>query len=456
MQELTSWVDAHFAKIQSDWFTFLRFQSISTDPAKRQECDACAEWVKHQLHDAGCKAELIPTSGLPLVYAEDLSAGPNAPTLLIYGHYDVQPIDPIELWESPPFEPVIKNGTVYARGAQDDKGQIFYAIAALRALNACKRKRKVNLKFCIEGEEEKGSEGLASSIESLKQKLSADSLLVVDFGMLDAKTPAISLGARGIITMEVTLRGSEGDLHSGTFGGIAYNPNRALVELLNSCWDHDGKVQVPHFYDDVVMPSSSERALFKDLKHELPPGLKAVGGEKGFTPVESAWLRPTLEINGMAGGYFGPGFKTVIPSTAQAKISCRLVPNQDPDRIGKLVADFLRAKVKKGIEIHVEMHHGGKPYRGSSDSLLAKATEIAYEEVCGCPCKRILAGGSIPVIAQLMQAIDAEVVGMGYGLDSDQIHAPNEHFEISRFRKGILTVARIIEILGEKTCLQSP
>jgi acetylornithine deacetylase/succinyl-diaminopimelate desuccinylase-like protein len=452
MKELQAWVDQHFEEIKKDFYTFLRFKTISADPESKDECASCAKWLGAVCKKLGLHTEIIETAGQPLVYAEDLSAGPRARTLLIYGHYDVQPVDPIELWKSDPFEPVEKHGSVFARGALDDKGQIFYALMGLRALRELSRPLPVNLKFCIEGEEEFGSKGLLKMLPSLKKKLSADDLLVVDFDILEENSPSINLGARGILTMDVLLSGSSTDLHSGLFGGVAYNPNRALAELLTECWDENGRVQVPHFYDDVVELSKEEKELFShgySEKFIADAGIKAHGGEKGKTLQEANWFQPTFEINGMAGGYAGPGFKTVIPAEAKAKISCRLVPNQDPEKIGRHVSDFLHKKIKKGIKIEVKVSEAGtRAYRGSPDSKLAQAAVSTYEEIFHKKCVRMVSGGSIPVGYDLIQATNASIVGIGYGLPSDNIHAPNEHFGLDRFKKGILTVASLLGRLG--------
>ena len=450
MKECQDWIDKNFVAIREDLCAFLRFKTISSDHLLAAEHSRCAEWLKGYFRSLDCSAQIIETTGLPVVYAEDLRAGSNAPTLLIYGHYDVQPVDPLELWKSDPFEPVEKNGSLYARGAQDDKGQIFFAIAALRYFRETHRPLPVNLKFCIEGEEENGSQGLAKALPKLKEKLKTDYLLVVDFDILEADIPSINLGARGIITLEAILQGSNTDLHSGGFGGIAYNPNRAAAELIAQFWDENGRVAVPHFYDDVCELSAHEKSLFsqKGIQFIQEAGIEAFGGEKGVLPHEACWFRPTMEINGVSGGYTGPGFKTVIPAETRIKISCRLVPNQDPDRIGQYVKDFLLKKVKKGIHLTVDIHHGGKPYRGRVDSKLSVAVAKAYEDIFKKPCQKILSGGSIPVVADLMSVLNPDVVGMGYGLASDNVHAPNEHFGLDRFKKGIRTVARAIEYLG--------
>lgn len=453
MDRLRAWVDREFSGISDEFFSFLRFKTISADPAYLSEHLRCCQWLAGVFQDMQFQTEILETSGLPLFYAENLDAGSEAPTVLVYGHYDVQPIDPIELWKSDPFEPTVRGGSVFARGALDDKGQIFFAAMAARALFAVDGRLPVNLKFCIEGEEEFGSKGLSEGLEILKEKLQADYLLVVDCGLPDADTPAIDLGGRGIITMDLSLRGSTEDLHSGLFGGVAYNPNRALSELLAGFWDEDGRIAIPHFYDDVLEVLEEEKKIFAAAYgqgHAKEAGIKAFSAEKERSLFEANWFRPTIEINGMAGGYAGPGFKTVIPAEARAKVSCRLVPNQDPKKIGRLVADFVRSKVKKGIEVKIEVQHGGRAYRGSADSLLAKAVGEAYEDIFKKPCLKVLSGGSIPIVADLVDAIRAEVVGMGYGLASDNMHAPNEHFGLDRFKKGILTVARALQLMRER------
>ncbi len=443
------WMDQNRKEVKEDLFQFLRFSSISTDPTYSKEIFKCAEWLKTYIQKhTQMKTELIQTEGYPLVYAEDMSAGASAPTLLIYGHYDVQPIDPIEEWESDPFQPAEREGKIYARGAADDKGQIFYALIAARAFRELGYQLPINLKFCIEGEEEAASVGLSKSLPKLTEKLKADSLLVIDFDQFDRKNAALTLGARGIVALEVKLIGSNGDLHSGIHGGIAYNPNRALVELLAKVWDEKGHVQIEGFYDDVLEVAKKEFAFRFDeesLRKEF--GIEAIGGEKGRPFIENNYFRPTFEINGISGGYTGVGFKTVIPAYSRAKISCRLVPNQNPSKIAKQVAKFLRENVVKGMRIEVKDLGGEKAFRGRSDSDLAKAVSLASSEVMGNPCKNVMSGGSIPIVAQMVDTLGLEVVGMGYGLPSDNIHAPNEHFEWDRFENGFLTVARILELL---------
>ncbi len=452
LDQLKKWIESHRAQAKEEYFHFLRFRSISADPAYRKEMISCAEWVCRFLAEkAKMKAEIVETETYPLVYAEDLQAGKGAPTLLIYGHYDVQPVDPLELWKSDPFEPTEREGKIFARGAVDDKGQIYYAMLAVRCWKDLGYKLPVNLKFCIEGEEESSSIGLSKALPKLKERLKSDYLLVPDFDQYDRHTPSITLGARGVMGLEVTLTGSKSDLHSGIHGGLAYNPNRALVQLLSQIWDEKGTVRIPGFYDDAVSVTSEQMKEFafgfEQEKYTKEFGIEAFGWEKGKSPIEGNYFRPTLEINGISGGYAGPGLKTVIPAHASAKISCRLVPNQDPRKVGKLIADFFKKHAVAGMKVEVKLHGGEEAFRGKSDSELAKAVSLAAEEVTGKNCKKVLSGASIPIVAQLMKTAGAEVVGMGYGLAEDNIHAPNEHFDWERLEKGFLTVARTLELL---------
>jgi acetylornithine deacetylase/succinyl-diaminopimelate desuccinylase-like protein len=449
MDDYRSWYAKHADEIRDDYFQFLRFRSISTEPEFKEELLACANWVRDYLKNkCGFSSKLLETVGHPVVFGEK-KGGSSKETVLIYGHYDVQPVDPLELWESDPFVPTIRNERVYARGAVDDKGQIFYAMAAMRAAHELGRTLPVNIKFCIEGEEEAGSIGLEQGIGKLKKELSADSLLVVDFNSFDETTPAIHLGMRGIMTMEVTLTGSNGDLHSGSLGGIAYNPNRALVELLAKLYREDGSVAVDGFYDGVEEPTADEKSTYvakyaKDY-YQQQFGIDVFGGEKGRSIQEANLFRPVLEINGIGGGYSGAGFKTVIPAKATAKISCRLVPGQDPKKVAERIKTFLMRHSKMKTEVHI--HSGAPAYRGKAHSKLSQAIQKAATEVCRKPCRIALSGASIPIVSTLATELGVEMVGMGYCLATDQIHAPNEHFDLQRFEKGFMTVALGIENL---------
>jgi acetylornithine deacetylase/succinyl-diaminopimelate desuccinylase-like protein len=440
-------------EILEDFFTFLRIPSISSEPDYRAEVRACSDWLVEYLQSMGFKTQVWPTKGHPVVFASHLQAGSDKPTLLIYNHYDVQPVDPLEEWETPPFEPHVRNGQVYARGAQDNKGQCFYTLQGLKLLLEKDGKFPINIKLCIEGEEECGSVSLPEVLKAKKKELKADYLAIVDLSLRDANTPAITLGTRGLITMDLTVEGAKSDAHSGSNGGLLYNPIHALVEILSKLRDTTGKITIPGFYDDVVSISEKERAKYSFIldenQYQADFGVKPTGGEKAFSAIERAWIRPTLEINGIVGGYTGQGFKTVIPAKASAKISCRLVPNQHPDTIGKAVSAYIEKLAPAGISVKVNLHVGrGKPVRADANSKVVQAFAQAYSEVFEKPCEFILEGASIPIIPELTEASEAQVVLIGLGLQDDQIHAPNEHFGIDRIEKGALIIARSIELLG--------
>lgn len=440
-------------RIHEDYFTFLRFKSVSTEPEFKQGILDCSDWVQTFLSSIDFEVEVWQEEGHPIIFASYNGAGADKPTLLIYNHYDVQPVDPIDEWDSPPFEPTLRDGEVFARGAQDNKGQCLYTLAALRALYEEEGKYPINIKVCIEGEEEAGSASLLKLCSVKKEKLQADFLAIVDLGLKKPDAPSVSLGVRGLVALDLEVWGSHTDLHSGAHGGIVYNPIHALNELLAKFRDENGKVQVPGFYDDVIEFSDKERELicfdFDQNVYENHFG-QATGGEKALSALERNWLRPTLEINGVCGGYTGDGFKTVIPSKAFAKISCRLVPGQNPEKIGKQVAQFLLENAPEGVTVKPHIHEGGGPaLHASPQSAGVRAAAQAYEEVFGKPCAFTLEGGSIPVTPALAESSGAEVIFMGLGLDTDQIHAPNEHFGLDRLKKGFLSIIRFLEILGK-------
>lgn len=436
-----------------DYFKFLSFQSISADPAYKSQVNACANWLVDYLSEMKFNVQLWPTTGHPTIFASNLNAGSNKPTLLIYNHYDVQPVDPIELWASPPFEPTIRNGEVYARGAQDNKGQCFYTIQALKMMLKRDKQFPINIKLIIEGEEESGSTGLPKILPEKRKELKSDYLAIVDVGIHDKHTPSVTLGMRGIVTMDVEVQGSNTDLHSGSHGGMAYNPLHALVELLSSVRDSKGKITIPGFYDDVAPVNKSELSKlslgFNEQHYIETFGAKPTGGDRAFTPQERVWLRPSFEINGLCGGYSGVGFKTVIPALAHAKVSCRLVPNQDPHKIGHLVANYLKAHAPEGISVKVDVHEGGgKAVRAHASSPVVQAFARSFTEVFGSPCQFIFEGGSIPIVTELAETSGSEMVLVGLGLPDDQIHAPNEHFGLDRFAQGVVIMARAIELLA--------
>ncbi len=438
-----------------EYFTFLRFKSISADPLFRNELLQCASWLKEKISSIGFTVDMWETEGNPILYAEYSKAGPDKPTILFYNHYDVQPVDPIDLWDTPPFEPTLKNNQIFARGAQDNKGQCMYVYQAFKTLLELTGELPVNIKWIIEGEEEVGSKNIAAILDSKKKFLQVDYLVIADMGIPAKDTPAVTLGVRGLVTMDVEATGSLTDLHSGTHGGRAFNPIHALTEILSKLRDSEGRITVPGFYDKVRELSAKDReeiSFYFDADfYKETFGLIASGGEKSYTPLERSTIRPTLEINGISGGYSGVGFKTVIPAKAHAKISCRLVPDQDPDEIAKAVSHYITSLAPEGIKIAVNVHSGkGKAVRADSDSAIVKAFFQAYTDVFGKKCLYSFEGGSIPVASALKNACNAEIILVGLGLDSDNIHAPNEHFGWDRFEQGFRLIIEMLLNFREK------
>lgn len=453
LKQFEEYFSENESEILETYFQFLRFKSISSEESFQKETRECAAWLMDRIREIGLDVELWETPGAPSIFAQNLKAGPQKPTLLIYNHYDVQPVDPLDLWRTPPFEPAKIDGVIHARGAQDNKGQCMYVFHALKAMLSGGGRLPINIKWIIEGEEECGSHGLAKILPERKSQLRADYLVVPDSGIKSPDAPSVGLGARGIATMDVTVVGSSIDLHSGTHGGRAYNPLHALAEVIAKLHDSDGRVTVPGFYDDVKELSPEEKELvdfsFNPESYYQTFALKATGGEKAYSPVERSTIRPTVEVNGMWGGYTGEGFKTVIPAAAHAKVSCRFVPNQDPQKLGEKVARYIESLAPAGIAISVSMRPGyGKAVRASPESQIVKAFAEGYSAVFGKPCKLTFEGGSIPIIAELAAASDSEVVFMGMGLESDLIHAPNEHFGWDRFKRGFLIFTKTLSLLA--------
>lgn len=448
MERFQKWFDDHRQEVLENFFTFLKFPSISTDQAYQGDVRRCAEWLIEFLGARGLETELWETSGHPTVFAQALRGGADAPTILFYLHYDVQPVVPLEEWKSDPFEPEVREGKVYARGAIDNKGQCFYTLTAVQALLELMDDLPFNIKLCIEGEEEIGSSGLAGILEEKKEALAADHLIVVDFDMAGEDRPSVTLGLRGIATLNIECRNANADLHSGSFGGILVNPARALTEALAKCWDASGRVTIPGFYDEVKDFSEEELKPFEwglDVKSGAKPfDAHAFQGEGKFSLQESNWIRPTLEVNGMESGYTGDGVKTIIPSKAMVKLSCRLVPNQDPDRTIKLVAEFIKKNLPDGLVVKTEMGHGARGLILPAESKVAKIASKAYEDVFGKPCIKILGGISIPIVISLMKACGGDAALIGVGLPEDGMHSPNESFSLKRFEQGFLSIARII------------
>ncbi len=442
---------------------WLAIPSISTLRANRADMTAAAQWVADKMQTAGLEhVEIIPTGtaekpGHALVYADWLHAGPDKPTVLIYGHYDVQPVDPINLWHTPPFQPTVRTGPlgedIYARGAADDKGQTFIHVKAVEAMLATAGSLPVNVKFIIEGEEEIGSDNLGPFVMANQERLAADVCLISDTHILSPEQPSIIYGLRGMWAGEVIVRGSKTDLHSGIYGGVVHNPNQALAELLAALHDANGTVTVPGFYDNVLPLSDLERSELAKVPHGEAQileetGVPAIYGERDFIPVERTGARPTLEINGMWGGFIGEGFKTVIPAEARAKISCRLVPNQDPARIFKLIRDHLQALAPKTVTVELLNYQGAPASMVDLTMPQMQAAVQAYEASFGATPIFTREGGSIPIVGLFQDVLDAPVILMGFGLPDDNLHAPNEKLHLPNFYKGIRTVAAFLENLA--------
>ncbi|WP_432806531.1 dipeptidase [Niallia circulans] len=426
-------------------FSFLSLESISALPEHKKDIDRTAEWLVNALTKAGLENAVIhQTSGNPVVYADWLHEE-GKPTVLVYGHYDVQPVDPLELWESPPFAPEIRNEKLYARGASDDKGQVFMHIKAIEAILKTTGSLPVNIKFCIEGEEEIGSPALPSFVEANKKLLSADVIVISDTGMMEEGKPTICYGLRGLCGMEIHVKGPKSDLHSGLFGGAIHNPITALSHLLASFHDDNGVISVEGFYDRVISLTREEKDAFAALEITDESIIEQTGspslfGETEFTTLERLWVRPTLEINGIKGGFQGTGVKTVIPSEASAKITCRLVPAQDPDEIVALLKKHIEKHKPKGVDVTVQLFDKGNPYVTPFDHKAIQAAGRAYEKVYKVPTSYTRGGGSIPIVAAFDQILHLPVVLMGFGLPDENFHAPNEHFHLKNYDKGLETI----------------
>ena len=428
----------------------LKIPSISADSAFAKDVEAAAAWVASALEKAGAeKVEIVPTPGYPIVYGEKI-IDPNLPTVLVYGHYDVQPPDPLELWDSPAFEPVIKttplhpDGAIFARGACDDKGQMYMHIKAFEWMMK-HNQLHCNVKFMIEGEEEVGSDNLEGFIREHKDRLTSDVILISDTGMISNEQPSITTGLRGLSYMEVTVTGPNRDLHSGLYGGAVANPINILAQMIASLQDEQQRITIPGFYDKVLELSKEERAEMAKAPFDLEDYKKSIGlseihGEEGYTTSERQSIRPTLDVNGIWGGYTGEGAKTVIPSKAHAKISMRLVPNQNWEEIGQLFEKHFQSIAPKSVHVEVTTHHGGTPYVTPIDNIGYRAAHKAYATSFGVEPFPQRGGGSIPIVPLFEEVLGVKSVLMGFGLDTDAIHSPNEHFGLFNFYKGIETI----------------
>ena len=429
---------------------FLTIPSISNNAENRPDMERCASFLRGQLESIGMqKAALFPTQGHPIVYGEWLGA-PGKPTVLFYGHYDVQPVDPLGLWVSGPFQPTIRDGELYARGAVDDKGQVWMNLKAIEAYLEAQGTLPLNLKLLIEGEEEVGSSHLDAFIQSHQELLRADVALISDTAMFDRGIPSICYGLRGLAYFQLDLKGTSQDLHSGSFGGTVINPNFALAQIIHSLKDSDGRILIPGFYDDVVPMSNREKEELSRLPFDQERFRREVGapelfGERGYGTLERIWARPTLEINGLCGGFTGEGAKTVIPAAAMAKISMRLVPNQDPDQIAHLFERHLKTITPRSVELTLTRMHGGKPWLAPIDHPAIRAASRAFEKGFGTAPVFVREGGSIPVVATLAETLGLSTVLMGVGLPDENAHAPNEKLDLGNFQNGIVSVAHFFD-----------
>lgn len=457
---IKSYVQSHRDRFIGELFELLRIPSVSADPKFSKDVFAAADFVKKSLEKAGADSvELCLTDGYPIVYGEKI-INPALPTVLVYGHYDVQPADPYELWDSPPFEPVVKTtprhpeGAIFARGSADDKGQFYMHVKAFEAMMA-EGSLPCNVKFMIEGEEEVGSSNLDGFVKANKEKLKADVVLVSDTHMISLEHPSVTVGLRGLAYMQVEVTGPNRDLHSGTYGGAVANPVNILCKMIASLHDENNHITIPGFYDKVEEYSQAYRKALNDAPFDLDAYKKEldiadVHGEKGYTTVERIGIRPTLDVNGIWGGYTGEGAKTVLPSKAFAKISMRLVPNQDYQEIATLFENHFKAIAPASVKVKVIPHHGGAPAVVSTDTPGYRAADLAIQEAFGKKAIPTREGGSIPICALFQNELGLDSILLGFGLDTDALHSPNEHYGIKNYLMGIETIALFFKHFKEQ------
>jgi acetylornithine deacetylase/succinyl-diaminopimelate desuccinylase-like protein len=444
MQVWKAYQDQHKERFLNELLELLRIPSVSARTENKADMLACAKLVQQRLEEAGADTvSIYETAGHPIVYGEKI-IDPAKPTILVYGHYDVQPADPLELWKSGPFDPTIIDGKIFARGSCDDKGQFYMHVKALETMTQTNT-LPANVKFLIEGEEEVGSPNLATFVKANKELLKADVILISDTSMLSMENPSIDIGVRGLSYIEVEITGPNRDLHSGVYGGAVANPITMLAKMIASCHDENNHITIPGFYDGVIDASPEERAKmaqapFDEAEYKTDLGVSSLWGEKGYTTNERTGIRPTLEVNGIWGGYTGEGAKTVLPSKAFAKISARLVPNQSSTVITEKLLNYFKSIAPAGVTVKAEEHHGGEPYITPIDSDAYQAAAKAIHATFGKDPIPVRGGGSIPICALFEKELGLKIVFMGFGLDSDNLHSPNEKFDIFNFYKGIETI----------------
>ncbi len=453
MDSVSTYIQAHRQAFEDDLSELLRIASVSADSRQRAETRRAADWVASQFKGLGLKTELVETAGQPIIYAESPPV-PGKPVALVYGHYDVQPPEPLEEWITPAFEPTIRNGNIYARGATDDKGQMLTHVKGAEAWIKSGSRLPIQLKFLIEGEEEVGSEHLGPFVKANREKLACDAIVISDCAQFAPGMPAITYGLRGIAYFELKLRGPRQDLHSGTFGGAVTNPANALTKLLAALRDDDGRIQVPGFYDDVVSLTDQERAEYRalpttDAQFMESIGVAGVFGEKDYTSLERRWARPTFDINGLTSGYQGEGAKTVLPARASAKFSFRLVPDQDPHKIAASLRRFLEERLPPGIQMELIDHHGAPGVLVPLDSPYMHAAAAAIESGFGRAPVFVREGGSIPIVTTFAQELGADVLLLGWGQNDDNTHSPNEKFSLDDYHRGTLASAYLWQELAK-------
>jgi acetylornithine deacetylase/succinyl-diaminopimelate desuccinylase-like protein len=446
--ELASFLTDNDARIHDELFEFLRIPSVSARTEHREDMRRAAEWLSARMRDIGLSTEIVPTDGHPIVLGEWRKAGENAPTVLIYGHYDVQPVEPLELWESPPFEPTIRRGRIYARGAVDDKGQLFLHIKALEAHLRTRNALPINVIVLAEGEEEVGSANLEQFIEANAARLGCDAVVISDSAMFAPGLPSILSSLRGMTYVQIDVRGPSVDLHSGSYGGAVINPATALARIIASFHDASGRVAIPGFYDTVrPWPTDVRERItqlpFSEEEFRNEVGAPALGGEQDYSTLERIWTRPTCEINGLLSGYTGEGAKTVLPSSAMAKVSCRLVPDQNPDDITALVRAHVERVAPPGVVVSVHALHGGRPWRADLSGPLFDAARRALASAFGREPVIVGEGGSIPVVGDFERILRAPVLLVGFGLPGENAHAPNEWMSDENFMKGTRAIAAL-------------
>ncbi len=453
MNYIQEYIESNKDRFLQELFELIRIPSISSQTEHKGDMEKAAEYWKKAIREAGAdKTEVIPTKGNPVIYGEKI-IDPSLPTVLIYGHYDVMPVDPVDLWESPPFKPEVRDGKIYARGADDDKGQAYMHAKAFELMMKTGT-LPCNVKFMIEGEEEIGSPSLAAFCTENKEMLKADIILVSDTGMISMDCPSVTVGLRGLAYMQVELTGPDHDLHSGIFGGAVANPANILTRLIASLTDDDGKITIPGFYDDVQELSEEERKLmaeapFDEEEYKKAINVDALSGEKGYTTRERTGIRPSLDVNGIWGGYTEEGSKTVLPSKAYAKISMRLVPYQDHEKIARLFEKHFLSIAPETVKVKVEALHGGQAYVSPIDITGYQAASKAMETSFGKVPVPVRSGGSIPIISTFEQILGVKSILMGFGLESDAIHSPNENYPLENFYKGIETIPYFFKYFAE-------